>query len=107
MIKGFLIDPVAKEISPVEISGSLDSIYELLNIQLFTVATTFSNGDDIYVDDEGLLKEDQRFFAVRNNYPAQPFYAGRGLVVGHDEYGDMVDASSNLEFLRHMIVFQR
>lgn len=47
---------------------------------LISTAYRFENGDELFVDDEGLLKDPRHFFRVVGC--AQPFFAGNGVVVG-------------------------
>ena len=51
------------------------------------VAFQWGNGDVLYVDEEGLLKPQEHWFAVPVERPDQPF-AGNGLVVGREVEGD-------------------
>ena len=61
-------------------------------------------GDVIYVDDEGLLKPMDWFFAVKGGH--QPF-AGCGLVLGSDDNGDTVSARIELHELKRRILHLR
>jgi hypothetical protein len=47
---------------------------------LIAYAWTFPNGDTLFVDDEGLLKQPEHFFRVCGC--PQEFFAGNGVVVG-------------------------
>lgn len=72
--------------------------YKLINEQIgcdiFAYATSFNNGDVLYVDDEGLFdRELNSFFTYEGAH--QPF-AGNGLILGTDEEGDSVDAKTSL-----------
>lgn len=72
--------------------------YKLINEQIgcdiFTYATSFNNGDVLYVDDEGLFDRGcNSFFTYEGAH--QPF-AGNGLILGTDEEGDSVDAATTL-----------
>ena len=63
----------------------------------FDVARLNAKGDGIYVDDEGLYAEDQRFFQHKF-YPSP--LAGKGLVLGCDmDTGESASASMTLEQL--------
>jgi hypothetical protein len=62
------------------------------------------NGDIIYVDDEGLLKPLDWFFAVKGS--RQPF-AGCGLVLGSDEVGETVSAKITIQELKRRILHLR
>lgn len=102
-MKAFLIDPFAREITEVEHDASgIDGIYELIDAPIFATATFNEFGDTIFVDDEGLFREDQAFFR-HDGYP-QPL-AGKGLVLGCDDEGETVAPSTTLEALRNDVSF--
>jgi hypothetical protein len=88
-MQALLIDPTNRTITTAELPDTgdkLPAIYKHLQCDTFD-AVTLPNGDALYVDDEGLLKPLQHFFAVRGM--PEPF-AGRGLVVGTDSRGRSV-----------------
>jgi hypothetical protein len=103
MCKAYLIDPKERSITIVESNG-LQDIYKHLECTMIEVATYIQDttGENvIYVDEEGLLKPMDFFFIVRGAH--QPF-AGRGLLVGCEEEGD-VDPTVSLDFVKQMISF--
>lgn len=106
-MKAYLINPFDHTITQVEYTGTLDNIYELIQASPITTVG-LSNGtwdqDVIYVDDEGLYRENQRYFLLRG-YP-QPL-AGRGLVLGTNEEGDSVEPKISLPELRGLIMWAR
>jgi hypothetical protein len=79
MMLAILIDPFTETIEVVDYSGDWQDISTLLECSLFTTID-LGDSDTLYVDDEGLYVEDQRFFNLEG-YP-QPL-AGRGLVLGY------------------------
>lgn len=104
-IKGFLIDPRSREVRPVEYSGkdTLSWAQSLVGGRIER-ATQLDCGDDVYVNEEGLLEQtpDSRWFFIRGAH--QPFI-GSGLVVGCDERYSMAPAQVTLEELRRLVVF--
>ena len=88
-MKGILIDPVARECSVVEVNDDnvLQSLYDHLGCDTVELCAHQSNGDAIYVDEEGLFKQGLRSFQVFGAH--QPFF-GRGLILGHDRDGNTV-----------------
>jgi len=107
-MKALLIDPVRHTVTEVEHTGNYRHIYELLSDKLnelevdtFT-AVGLQNGDAIYVDDEGLLKDPRYFFEWRGY--AQPL-AGRGLILGTDEEGGSIEPKTTLEEARRNVRF--
>jgi hypothetical protein len=102
MIKVIVIDPFKNEIREDSYDGSLEGLYKLGNFELFDVGPTFENGDSVYVDDEGLLKDNQEFFVMAGYQ--QPL-AGIGVVIGTDEEGESVDCKSSLEEIKNKVMF--
>ena len=83
---GYLVDPVEKTVTEVVLSDNYRAIYPLLECDTFDMVTINAEGDGIFVDDEGLLKEGQSFFQI-DGCPSA--LAGRGLVLGcYEETGE-------------------
>jgi hypothetical protein len=102
---GFLIDPAARSIAPWHYNGDYRTIPPTIRIgqSPFTIVE-IGAGDVIYVDDEGLLKPLDWFFAVKGGH--QP-YAGCGLVLGSDEEGETLSARIELHALKRRILHLR
>jgi hypothetical protein len=102
---GFLIDPATQSIAPWAYNGDYRTIRAALRIGAspFTIVS-LPGRDCIFVDDEGLLKPVDWFFAVKG-YP-QPI-AGRGLVLGTDRKGESVSARTTLAELQRSILHLR
>lgn len=103
-IKAILIDADNQEVKDVELEPRLDNIYKQLgnNCDCFT-CVNLHDGDVMYVDDEGLLKDNvlNGFF-----YGNSPWYAGNGLVIGTNRTGDSADTKLSaddipVEFRKH------
>ena len=101
-MKAFLIDPKAQTITEVSYSGAYTEIYKHIEADLFDVVTVNREGDGIFVDDEGLLKE-QEFFFLHKGYPSP--LAGRGLVLGTNREGESVSPKMTIEDLRNDVLF--
>lgn len=101
-MKAFLIDPKAQSITEVDYSGDYQDIYALIEADTFDVVRLYPTGDGAFIDDEGLLKE-QEFFWVHRNYPGP--LAGRGLVLGVDEEGESAAPAVTLQQLAKDITF--
>jgi hypothetical protein len=103
---GYLIDPAAMSIAPWSYNGDWQTIAPAIRIGAspFTIAHQFTNADTIFVDDEGLLKPLDWFFAVKGGH--QPF-AGCGLVLGSTGDGDSVSAKIPLHELKRRILHLR
>ncbi len=98
-MKAYLIDPFEKSITEVEYSGDFNDIYKLINADLFDVAYI----DDklgVFVDDEGLFKDNQAFFQV-----GYAILAGYGLVLGTDDEGNSISPDISLKALANKVRF--
>lgn len=109
MMQAILIDPFTETIEVVDYSGDWQDISTLLGCSLFTTIDLGDNdiydsdlgdSDTLYVDDEGLYVEDQRFFNLEG-YP-QPL-AGRGLVLGYTPDGNSTDSSLTVSEIQDMV----
>ena len=99
-MKAYLIDPWTLSISEVDYSGDYKQIYTFIKADLFDVVGINQNGDCIYVDDEGLLKDPDHWILLEGY--DQPL-AGRGLVLGTDDEGKSVDPTITLQALASRI----
>jgi hypothetical protein len=98
-MKAFLINPMDKTVSEVDYSGDYKDIYKLIDAELFDVVYIDGN-NCVYVDDEGLFKNDQAFFQV-----GYAMLAGYGLVLGTDDEGNSISPEIALEDLRKQVTF--
>lgn len=101
-MKAFVIDPFTSTITEHEYNGNYREIYALGDFDCFDLVTINTEGDGIFVDDEGLFKQEQSFFSVTGGY--QP-YAGKGVVLGSNDMGESVSPTVNLEWLQRNINF--
>jgi hypothetical protein len=98
-MKAFLINPFDKTVSEVDYSGDYKDIYKLINAELFDVVYIDGN-NAIYVDDEGLFKNEQAFFQV-----GYAMLAGYGLVLGTDDEGESISPAISLKDLAKKVTF--
>jgi len=89
-MKGILINPFNKTITEVDYSGDFKQIYNFIDCNTFDVVM-LCDADDLYVDDEGLLK-DNRYFSWSGRV-----FAGKGLILGHNEEGETTPTSYDLQ----------
>ena len=90
-----LIDPINRTVTKVHYRGEYKHIYELIDAKCYDCARINKHGDGLFVDDEGLFKEEQAFF-LHADYP-QPL-AGKALLLGCDmEDGETVAPHDTLE----------
>ena len=97
-----LINPYDKTVSPVYYDGELSSLYAMLQCSTVSVVPCGSRYD-LFVDDEGLFKPDQKFFLC-GDFPHQPL-AGMALAVSVDEHGNTVPPRITLDELEARILF--
>tara|TARA_A200000113_G_scaffold202388_1_gene196786 strand:+ start:871 stop:1341 length:471 start_codon:yes stop_codon:yes gene_type:complete len=96
-LRAVLIDPFKQSVKEVRVKqGNTDDIYGMIGASLFTIASfyprqvrrgreVFGNVQhDIYLDDEGLYKPDQRYWF---NSATGQVLAGKGLVLALDDEG--------------------
>jgi hypothetical protein len=100
--KAILIDPFKRTVSEVDWNGDYHHIYQLTDCDTFDVARINAKGDGIFVDDEGLFKEEQAFF-VYNGY-GNPL-AGKGLILGSDREGESVKPHVTLKEVQEKVAF--
>ena len=89
-MRAILINPFDETITEVEYSGDFRQIYELTDCSTFDIVM-LCNTDDLYVDDEGLLKDNRYFSWSGRNF------AGKALIIGHDDEGDSISSTYDLQ----------
>ena len=77
-IKALFIDVVKQTVTPIQIKNKFAYYYPLLDCQTIE-AIYLENEDVIYIDEDGLLSEQDGYFRLKG-YPQ--VYAGHGLVIG-------------------------
>ncbi len=95
-MKGILINPFDETIKEVNILGNAEDVYLLTECSTFDVVA-LSDKDDLYVDDEGLLK-DNRYFTIYG----KPL-AGKSLIMGHDDEGNTVSTTLSLQEIKDVV----
>lgn len=91
-IKVILIDPYKKEIRITRIEDDLHSLQKAIGCSILTVGGDVTDSDIIYVDDEGLLKNDDRIPGLLCEEWNPGPLAGKCLIVG-SKNGDTVSVS--------------
>lgn len=101
-MRAILIDPTAKTLVEFDYKRGDSGIASVIGCDLFTVVNIGSTGQGgrecIFVDDEGLLKDGQDFFAI-GDYEL----AGKGLVLGCDWEGETVATKVDIDRLRSAV----
>lgn len=101
-MRAILIDPAARTVTEVEHNGDYRDIYRHIECDCFSVVG-IDDVDSVFIDDEGLLKDEPGPFFALAGYP-QPL-AGRGLILGCDEEGETIAARMSLDEARAMVSF--
>jgi len=101
-ITGILIDPYLKKLTNVNVGTdhTLQDMYKHIGCSYVETVNYkhISVVEDIWVDEEALLKRDQRFFKVSNlPYLHDGVIAGRGLILGGDRKGGTISTSLCIE----------
>jgi hypothetical protein len=109
MVRAILIDPFACQVTDVEVDANdIPDIYRLLSHQTVKVVEFFESASNIGLEGDalynGLIRDPpvQRFFVIDGNL--QPL-AGKGLIMGFDENGSIIDAKSKLSTIK--VVFAK
>jgi len=101
-MKLILIDAVNKEVKEIEVSekNHFEEMKFFMGVEWATIARTESF--DVWVDDEGLLKDPKHFFLIEG-YP-EPL-AGNGIIANTDEEGNTISPTATLEEIRNKVQF--
>ena len=103
-MKGFLIDPVARTVTPVDVEGGVDGVRRLIGFPTVDSDEIDDNGDRLFFDEECFIRSapGSPRFRVDNLAPV----AGRGVVVGSSAQGKaLADAVIDLAALQRRVVF--
>lgn len=98
-IEAILIDPFDQSLSMVDIDEGLEPMYKVLQCRLIDYQHLGAN-HDLVMDDEGRLKQDNRWFKLAGNS-----YAGRCLIVDNDEYGNTVSTTLTIDKIKDYVKF--
>lgn len=98
-MRAIFIDPSTSEIKEVEYSGNFEDIYTILGVSTFEVQQ-IDEKNDIYCDEEGLLKPISYGFQYGDNQPL----VGKGLIIGQGDEGESVGATISLNDVKKNII---
>jgi len=99
-IKAILIDPVDCSTSYIDIDDNLKSFYSIMDCDLID-AQQIGLDTVMYFDDEGKLKNNQRYFQFTVVNPIA--YCGRCIVISSDEDGGNDDVKIDIDVLTKQI----
>lgn len=98
-MRGILINPFDEIIKVVVLTGNYKEIYALIECRTFD-CVDIDEYNTMYIDDEGLLKEPNRYFSIQGRN-----YAGSGLIIGNNDEGESIDSTLTVEQIKDMISF--
>ena len=98
-MKGILINPHDETIKEVVYTGDFREIYDIVDCRTFDVVNIYGT-QDMYVDDEGLLINNQRYFSINGRN-----YGGKGLLLSHDDEGETTSTNLDLQMVQDMVQF--
>ena len=90
-LRAILIDPFKEKIRVAYLPQDtyMDEIKKWMEVDLIDIVTV-DGSNQMILDDEGLLKSNNRFFHWA---PLATAYAGKAVIVGYDDEGATTDAS--------------
>ena len=102
-MKAILINAKDRTIELVENNGDLSSMYDAIGCDMVEIGHfDTSNGDTLWVDEEGLLKDPQFGFVL---YDKQ--FAGNGIIYGSNIGGDNISVRSTIDsIIEHLLFFR-
>lgn len=106
-MRAILINSEAETVTQVEHSGDYRDIYRLCGFDTFTTLD-LGDGETLYIDDEGLLKNPEHFFAlVGPDFRFDQLLAGNGLILATNDEGESVGSTLALDLVRQNVRFKR
>lgn len=103
-MKAILINSTLKTVTEVDYSGNYKDIYKLLGCKMFEVVHLDGDGEDCFVDEEGLLTltPETTFFFYKGTH--QPI-AGNGLILRCNDEGESVATELNVVTVKDNVRF--
>ena len=99
-MRGILINPFDQTIKEVVYTGDFREIYSLIDCTTFDVVR-ITDYEDMYVDDEGLLIDNQRYFRLLGT--GLNSFAGKALLLSHDDEGETQATNWTLQAVKNMV----
>ena len=98
-MKAILINPFDQTIKETEYTGDYREIYSLVECRTFD-CVRLTPHEDMYIDDEGLLIDNQRYFRMLE---IGANYAGKALLLSHDDEGETTATNLTLQDVKDMV----
>lgn len=96
-MKAILINPFDQTIKETEYTGDYREIYSLVECRTFD-CVRLTDMQDMYIDDEGLFIDNQRYFSIEGRN-----YAGKALLLSHDDEGETKATNWTLQEAKDMV----
>ena len=102
-IKAILIDSGNKTVTEIEVIPKLESYYKLIDCDMIEACCQdiISNNSFIYVDEEGLYKQDSEFHVKGAHQP----FMGNGVLLCLSDEGEDEDINITVEHAKAFISF--
>jgi len=98
-MKAILINPHEETITEVDYSGNYKEIYSFIDCRTFD-CVRLTPHEDMYIDDEGLLIDNQRYFRM---VEIGANYGGKALLLSHDDEGETTATNWTLQDVKDMV----
>ena len=106
-MKAILINPMQESIRHISYDGDPKSIYRILQCTTYEAVYPFDNGDTLWIDEEGLLKESNYAFNLKADNPKfNQTIMGSALILGTDAEGESIECKSKLDDIKSIIKFR-
>lgn len=106
-MRAILINPMQESIRHISYDGDPKSIYRILQCTLYEAVYPFDNGDTLWIDEEGLLKESNFAFDILgSNEEYYGTYLGSAMILGVDAEGESIECKSKLDDIKSIIKFR-
>ena len=106
-MRAILINPMQESIRYTSYDGDFRSIYRILQCTTYEAVYPFDNGDTLWIDEEGLLKESNFAFNIRADNPKfNQTIMGSALILGTDAEGESIECKSKVLDIAKRINFQ-
>lgn len=107
-MKAIYIDPANQTVTEIDCAGDYYAIRDQIEVDLVTVVHVTAK-DDLWLDDEGLLKmgeQDYFRWAHEEGFEFGHYvYAGKGLILGHNNAGDCTDCKMTVADVERRIMW--
>ncbi len=106
-MRAILINPMQESVRHISYDGDYRSIYRIIGCTTFEAVYPFDNGDTLWIDEEGLLKESNYAFNLKADNPKfNQTIMGSALILGTDAEGESIECKSKVLDIAKRVNFQ-